>query len=125
MEIENGDEADAESGKHDSVLIGEREWDLTDNEGEQFVTFTRKYEDETVSVRFSIADFPAPYSEEDADEALLDEEDFDAQSGGANTKGAVNQGRTSGGNVKIAPEDSVAPADRDELRDSEVRTPDW
>ena len=37
----------------------------------------------------------------------------DTQSGGANTKGSVNQGRTSGGNIRVAPEDSVSPADRD------------
>ena len=43
----------------------------------------------------------------------------DGQSGGANTKGAVNQGRTSGGNIKVAPEDSVAPADRPELADDQ------
>ena len=37
----------------------------------------------------------------------------DTQSGGASTKGAVNQGRTSGGNFRVAPEDSVAPSDRE------------
>lgn len=60
--------------------------------------------------------------EEEPDEAFMDEEEDveTAQSGGANTKGAVNQGRTSAGNVKVAPEDSIAPADRDELRNEEV-----
>ena len=60
--------------------------------------------------------------EDEADEALMDEDDEmgTAQSGGANTKGAVNQGRTSAGNIKVAPEDSVAPADREELRNDEV-----
>ena len=37
----------------------------------------------------------------------------DTQSGGANTKGSVNQGRTSGGNFRVAPEDQVSPADRE------------
>ncbi len=60
--------------------------------------------------------------EDEADEAFMDEdEDIEsAQSGGANTKGAINQGRTSGGNVKVAPEDSIAPAVREELRNDEV-----
>jgi complement component 1 Q subcomponent-binding protein len=60
--------------------------------------------------------------EEEADDAFADEEEDieTAQSGGANTKGAVNQGRTSGGNIKVAPEDSIAPADREELRNEEV-----
>ena len=60
--------------------------------------------------------------EDEADEAFMDEdEDVEtAQSGGANTKGAINQGRTSGGNIKVAPEDSVSPADRDELYSEEV-----
>lgn len=75
------------------------------------------------TVSFSIADFNSQMMpEEEADEAYLDEEDEieTGQSGGGNTKGAVNQGRTSGGNIKVAPEDSIAPADREELRNEEV-----
>ena len=45
------------------------------------------------------------------------------QSGGANTKGAINQGNSADGNFKIAPEDNVAPADREGLRDEEVIMP--
>jgi hypothetical protein len=80
-----------------------------------------------VEVRFTIADFNTPYEDpesESADEALMDEEDEmgEGQSGGATTKGAVNQGKTSGGNFKVAPEDDIAPADRDELRNAEVCT---
>jgi len=46
----------------------------------------------------------------------------EGQSGGGNTKGAINQGRTKGGNFQIAPEDDIAPADRDEFRnDNEVQ----
>ncbi|KAH9844975.1 MAM33, mitochondrial matrix glycoprotein [Teratosphaeria destructans] len=97
-------------------------WEIVDNEGEQEVLLKRKYEDEDITVSFSIEDFNTPFPEnEDPDEALMDEEDElgDAQSGGANTKGAINQGRTSGGNIKVAPEDSVAPGDREGLRDPE------
>lgn len=76
------------------------------------------------TVAFSIVDFNSPgvMPEDEADEAYMDEEEDveSAQSGGANTKGAVNQGRTGAGNVKVAPEDSVAPADREELRNEEV-----
>ena len=61
--------------------------------------------------------------EYDDDKALYDEEPEDipesAQSGGANTKGAINQGQTKGGNIKVAPEDSISPADREELMDDE------
>jgi hypothetical protein len=46
----------------------------------------------------------------------------EGQSGGAHTKGAINQGNNrSDGNFKVAPEDSIAPADREGLRDEEVR----
>ena len=81
-----------------------------------------------IRVSFSIADLnavdedpdPDPYAE---DKALFDEEAEDipasAQSGGANTKGTINQGRTKGGNINVAPEDRVAPADREELMDDE------
>lgn len=56
------------------------------------------------------------------DRAMFDEEDGieSAQSGGANTKGAINQGRTQNGNIRVAPEDSVAPADRPELDDESM-----
>ena len=42
-----------------------------------------------------------------------------AQSGGANSKGTINQGHTPGGNINVAPEDRVAPGDREELADDE------
>jgi complement component 1 Q subcomponent-binding protein len=45
------------------------------------------------------------------------DEVMDVQSGGANTKGAINQGNTRDGNVRVAPEDRIAPADREELVD--------
>lgn len=59
------------------------------------------------------------------DKALYDEPDLEdaeamnAQSGGANSKNAINQGRTKGGNFNMAPEDRVAPADREELMEEE------
>lgn len=54
------------------------------------------------------------------DDAMYDNEPVDAiegQPGGASTKGAINQGNTRDGNFRIAPEDRVAPADREELDD--------
>jgi complement component 1 Q subcomponent-binding protein len=59
------------------------------------------------------------------DQAMYDEEEgvedvIGQQSGGGNSKGAVNQGRTANGNVKVAPEDSVSPADRPELDDEMI-----
>lgn len=60
------------------------------------------------------------YDEEDAGVDMPTE----TQSGGANTKGSVNQGKTAGGNIKMAPEDDIAPGDRDELRsDEDAREP--
>ncbi|KAI7569387.1 hypothetical protein KC343_g6279 [Hortaea werneckii] len=100
-------------------------WSIHDTPGEQEVTLTRKYDDETITVSFNIVDFNTPaYEQEEADEAQMDEEEsdfaqMDHQSGGGNTKGAINQGRTGGGNFKVAPEDNVAPADRDSLRSEE------
>ncbi|KAK5129496.1 hypothetical protein LTR08_003219 [Meristemomyces frigidus] len=98
-------------------------WEIVDESGVQEVLLKRKYDDEVVTVSFSIVDFNTPMMEnEDADEAMMDEEDeaiMEGQSGGGNTKGAINQGRTSGGNIKVAPEDSIAPGDRDELRNEE------
>lgn len=56
------------------------------------------------------------------DKAQYDEDESDltdTQSGGAQSKGTINQGRTNDGNFKIASEDRVAPADRPELADDE------
>lgn len=53
---------------------------------------------------------------------MYDDEDLDiaeGQSGGANTKGSANVGSTRDGNIKVAPEDRVSPADRPELEDDE------
>jgi complement component 1 Q subcomponent-binding protein len=51
---------------------------------------------------------------EEPDDAYMDEEeDIEAASGGAK---AINQ-RTNSGSIKVAPEDSVAPADREDMRE--------
>lgn len=47
-----------------------------------------------------------------------------AQSGGAQSKGTINSGRTQGGNVAVAPEDKVSPADREEEDDSSAADED-
>ncbi|KAK4891444.1 Mitochondrial acidic protein mam33 [Elasticomyces elasticus] len=115
----------ADSNENIKNFLGQNDhWNLVDLPDNQEVQLTRKYEDEDITVSFSIVDFNTPMMEDqqnemDDDDALMDEEVESAQSGGANTKGAVNQGRTSGGNIKVAPEDSIAPADREELRSPE------
>ena len=84
----------------------------------------------SIRVVFSIADLNHldPDADRYEDRALADEDDEDdedrgpipdasAQSGGAQSKAAVNAGRTSGDNIAVTTEDSVAPADRPELSD--------
>jgi len=100
------------------------DWSIVDVEGEHDVFLTRKYEDEDVTVHFSISDFNNPMSDEmgmEEDDVLGDEEDIEGQSGGANTAGSRLQGRTGNGNFKVGTEDENAPADRDELLDDEDR----
>jgi len=120
LESENADQTASDSNVQS--FLSKSDWQLHDVDGEQIVKLSRKFEDELIEVRFTIADFNNPYPEhEDADEALMDEDmEFgEHQSGGANTKGAINQGNSADGNFKIAPEDNVAPADREGLRDEE------
>ena len=79
----------------------------------QFLTLLAR-----IRLNFSIADLnaidqdPDQYSE---DKAHYDEqgEDLlpDTQSGGAQSKGTINQGRTKGGNINVQPEDQVGAAD--------------
>lgn len=103
-------------------FLGENsQWTLESPDGEQNVVLRREFDDEIITVAFSIVDFNTsvlPMDGEEGDEAFMDEEDeIRDQSGGANTKGAINQGGTKNGNFKVAPEDSIAPADREELID--------
>ncbi|KAI4206901.1 MAG: hypothetical protein LQ346_000843 [Caloplaca aetnensis] len=96
-------------------------FELEDTPGQEEVALTRKFGDESIRITFTIADLNEMNQDEefDSDPALTDEEAAEAaetnvQSGGANTKGAINQGRTKGGNFAVAPEDSVAPSDRED-----------
>lgn len=98
-------------------------FEIEDTPGTQEITLKRTMGDETIRVTFTTADLDnnVADSEEMEDSAMYDNEVDDMigdhQSGGANTKGAINQGKTSDGNVRVAPEDSIAPADREELSD--------
>ncbi|KAL9602963.1 MAG: hypothetical protein Q9219_001488 [cf. Caloplaca sp. 3 TL-2023] len=95
---------------------------LEDVAGQEIVALTRKFGDESIRITFSVADLnniDQEADEFDSDPALSDEDAAEAaetnvQSGGANTKGAINQGRTKGGNFAVAPEDSIAASDRAE-----------
>lgn len=70
-----------------------------------------------IRISFTIADLNT-MDEDDQygdDNAQFDEEEAELsnnQSGGAQSKGTINQGRTLDGNLNITPEDRVAPSDR-------------
>lgn len=87
---------------------------IEDKPGHQEVVLTRTFGDEKIRLTFTTADLNNNAGEEVAEDGAYDDADMDVQSGGANTKGAVSQGRTQDGNVRVAPE---APADREELED--------
>ncbi|THW21969.1 hypothetical protein D6D17_00241 [Aureobasidium pullulans] len=122
--LEKEQQADDSYRYNCQEYIDNSEFKIEDKSGQEEVHLTRSYGDENIKVTFSIADFNTYDEEADAEDPALygDEDgalDMDGQSGGANTKGAVNQGRTSGGNIRVAPEDEIAPADRPELQDEE------
>lgn len=121
LETEENDTVTQSESNIKDFISQNPHWEIIDNEGEQEIVLKRKYEDEDITVSFSVVDFNTPMMEGEEDDAYMDEEDeFEAaQSGGASMKGVVNQGRTSGGNFKVAPEDNVAPGDREEMRDAE------
>lgn len=122
ISIEN-DESAAQAGSDQNIEQFKAEnpfWSIEDVAGEQDVFLTRKYEDEQITVHFSIADFNSEMEDDsygEDDMAMGDEEDMEMQSGGANTKGSINKGGKADGNFRVAPEDSIAPADREELAD--------
>lgn len=81
---------------------------------------------DSIRITFSIADLHTLSDDADpyADDPALHDEDSasipeEGQSGGAQSKDTINQGHTRGGNIKVAPEDSVAPADGSESADDE------
>ncbi|KAF1352285.1 regulatory protein-like protein suaprga1 [Delphinella strobiligena] len=123
LEKDNQDDAFRESIKE---YLDNCDFQIEDVSGQEEVHLTRSFGDEKIKVTFSIADFNTFDQDADGSEdpALYDEDDnamdLEGQSGGANTKGAVNQGRTSSGNMRVAPEDELAPADRPELNDEDV-----
>ncbi|KAL5121179.1 Mitochondrial acidic protein mam33 [Pleosporales sp. CAS-2024a] len=94
-------------------------FELEDTPGHHQVVLTRTFGQEKIRLTFTTADLnnmpddDAAFDDADADA----DADMDGQSGAANTKGAVSQGRTPDGNVRVAPADGAAPADRDELDD--------
>ncbi|EOA89736.1 Mitochondrial acidic protein mam33 [Exserohilum turcicum] len=94
-------------------------FEIEDQPGNQEVVLTRTYNDEKIRITFTTADLNNNQTGDEFsdDNALFDDADMDVQSGGANTKGAINQGKTQDGNIRVAPEDRVAPADREELED--------
>jgi len=106
-------------------------FELEEKSGQEEIVLTRKFNDETIRVTFTTADLAN--MDQDADEledhAMYDEEGETMQkSAGANTKSPVNQGRTTGGNIKVAPEDNVSPADRpvlDDEIDEDTREPSF
>jgi complement component 1 Q subcomponent-binding protein, mitochondrial len=122
FESEINVEEDIKSDPKEFKEYFEGVWELHEQPGNQEVKLTRRFNDETIEVSFSVADASSMEQQglESAEDEAYEDEEFDepessAQSGGANTKGAINQGRTREGNIRIAPEDRVAPADRPEL----------
>lgn len=124
LEEENSEsQADSDAGVK-KFLDENDHWTLEAPEGQQDVVLRRQYDDEVITVAFSVVDFNTamPLDDEADDDAFLDEEDDLTPPAGSN-KGAINQGGDKNANFKVAPEDSIAPADdQDPLRSDEVRS---
>jgi complement component 1 Q subcomponent-binding protein len=101
-----------------SIATRTKNLQVEDKDGNQEVVLTRTFNDEKIRITFTTADLNNNVPGEDmAEDAAFDDADMEVQSGGANTKGAINQGKTQDGNVRVAPEDRIAPADREELEE--------
>ncbi|MCJ1446324.1 MAG: hypothetical protein MMC23_006829 [Stictis urceolatum] len=124
LERENSDSSDLPP--HLKEFLDSSPFQVQDTLGDEEVVLTRSFGNEKLRISFTIADLNAIDSDPDAysqDRAMYDTSDTDlpteTQSGGAQSKNTINQGRTQGGNFNVAPEDEVAPADREELVDEE------
>jgi complement component 1 Q subcomponent-binding protein len=70
IESENAESTASDSNVQN--FLGRTDWQLHDVDGEQIVKLSRKFEDELIEVRFTIADFNNPYPEhEDARAVVL------------------------------------------------------
>jgi len=79
-------------------------FEIEDKAGNQEVVLTRTFGDEKIRLTFTTADLNNNVpGEEMAEDGAYEDVDMDVQSGGANTKGAVSQGKTQDGNVRVAP----------------------
>jgi len=118
ISVEEGMKEDEDLSANIKDYLENSPFEIEDKPGSQEIVLTRTYNDEKIRITFSTSDLNENQADELVeDNAIYDDADMDVQSGGANTKGAINKGRTQDGNVRIAPEDSIAPADREELED--------
>ncbi|CAN9084074.1 unnamed protein product [Alternaria sp. RS040] len=119
ISMEEGMKEDEDLSHNIKEYLENSPFEIEDKAGNQEVVLTRTFNDEKIRITFTTADLNSNLPGEDMaeDSALYDDADMDVQSGGANTKGAINQGRTQDGNLRVAPEDRIAPADREELED--------
>ncbi|KAI9847222.1 MAG: hypothetical protein M1838_000982 [Thelocarpon superellum] len=95
-------------------------FEIEDVSGQEEVVLTRNFGDEQIRVVFSVADLNTFDADADRydERALEDEEELEGealtdestQSGGAQSKSAINAGRTSDDNIAVAPEDEISPA---------------
>jgi len=118
ISMEEGMKEDEDLSANIKDYLENSPFEIEDKPGNQEIVLTRTYNDEKIRITFSTSDLNNNQADELAeDNAIYDDADMDVQSGGANTKGSINQGRTQDGNVRVAPEDRIAPADREELED--------
>jgi complement component 1 Q subcomponent-binding protein len=88
---------------------------IEDKAGDQEVVMTRTFGDEKIRLTFTTADLNNDVPNEDmAEDGAFDDADMDVQSGGATTKGAVTQGKTQDGNIRVAPEGEELDEDYEE-----------
>lgn len=121
ISMEDEIKEDADLSANIKEYLENSPFQIEDKPGHQEVVLTRTFGDEKIRVVFSTADLDNNVSDADefGEDPYENEADdlIDSQSGGANTKGAINQGRTQDGNIRVAPEDRISPADREELDD--------
>ncbi|KAF2121964.1 regulatory protein-like protein suaprga1 [Lophiotrema nucula] len=123
ISLEEEMKEDEDLGQNIKEYLENSQFEVEDKPGHQEVVLSRTFGDEKIRVTFTTADLNnnVQNADEMEDGAMFDNEvdDMiaDGQSGGANTKGVINQGKGADGNIRVATEDRVAPADREELDD--------
>jgi complement component 1 Q subcomponent-binding protein len=111
--IENQERATSTLPANLQEFITNSPFDIKDVPGTEVVTLTRTFGNETIAIEFSVADMNENYDEQSQmeEDSAFEDEEPESMDMSRTGKRTINQ---SGKAADVMPEDSIAPADRED-----------